>query len=295
MKKLFLWICLILCIFCGCKKVGGKTVTLYFATADGQEMATEQRTVSDSADLLEEAVRELLKGPKSPTLLRTIPEGTELIGTKTEGTVAEINLSEAFDTGSDTERLLARYALIYTACSVEDVKKVKITVNGKPVTSLRDGALLGALGMEDLSEADFGGGARKLITLYFANADGTKLVPEERQVELKEGENAETAAIRAIIEGPSSSSLVPTVSADTQLLSAETREGVCFVNLSRTFYENNTGGTSRETMAVYSIVNSLCALPDVREVRFLIEGETHETFGSLIFSEAFSEDSALVE
>lgn len=292
MKKIIL-LFLSLCLLAGCTNTAKSTVKLYFIGVDGQEILEESRMVRAEGSVLETAVRALLAGPADAGHIRIIPKDTALLGVKMTGTVAEINLSAPFDTGTDEARLLARYTVIYTACAVPDVQKVKLLVEGKPLTSLRDGALLGALGASDLSLSDPGSGTQQLLTLYFSDANATCLLPESRQVTLREGQTAAAAIVTEIIRGPAASHLAPTLSADTRLLSAEIRAGVCFVNVNRAFLEKNAGDAAKETMAVYSIVNSLCTLPEITGVRFLVEGQTVETFGQFELNQGFTENKAL--
>jgi len=292
MKKCIL-LFLVLCLLAGCTPAAKSTVKLYFVDARGQEILEESRAVRAEGSLLETAVHALLQGPREAGHTRIIPKDTALLGIKMKGTVAEINLSAPFDTGTDEARLLARYTVIYTACAVPHVQKVKLLVEGKPLTSLRDGALLGALGASDVSLSDPGSGTPQLLTLYFPDENATCLLPESRQVTLREGTTAAEAIVTEIIRGPSASHLSPALSADTRLLSAEIRAGVCFVNVNRAFFEKNVGDTAKETMAVYAVVNSLCTLPEITEVRFLAEGQTVETFGHFEMNRGFTENTSL--
>ncbi len=294
MKKLLLML-LSVCLMAGCAPKADGEIKLYFAGENGQEIREEVRAVKTEGSLLETAIRALLEGPRETGLTRVIPEDTELLGIKMTGTVAEINLSAPFDTGEDENRLLARYTVIYTACAVPDVQKVKLLVEGKPLMSLRNGEVLGALGAADVSLADPGSGVQQLLTLYFSDANAIYLLPETRQVTLREGQTTAEAIVTEIIRGPAATRLAATVSPDTKVLSAETRAGICFVNVSEAFVKEDTGDAAKETMAVYSIVNSLCALPEIQEVRFLVEGQTIEAFGHFEFSRGFTENKALYQ
>ncbi len=292
MKKICC-ILLSLLLFSGCAPRETLDVNLYFVSRDGQEIKAETRAIPRSGSPLEEAVKALLSGPRSPGLLRSIPEGTKLLGIKKVGTVAEINLSAPFDTGDTARRLLARYTLIYTACGVEEVQKVKLFLEGAPLMSLSTGKPLEALGTADIGTAMPQSGGEILLTLYFPDKAGKYLMPDSRKVTLQDGQTAENAVVAEILRGPSASHLAPAVSEETKLISAETKNGVCFVNMDDTFIENNTGDREKEKMAVYSIVNSLCTLPNVKEVRFLTCGEVVRNFGRLYIDAPLSENKTL--
>ncbi len=291
MKKLLLFI-LALCFLTGCASGPRGRVSLYFA-AGGDEIREESRTVTLEGSVLETAIRALLEGPKKPGMTRVIPKGTELLGITMRGTVAEINLSAPFDTGTDADRLLARYTVIYTASAVREVGKVLLLVDGKPLSSLQTGERLGALGREDLALFSPESGTEALLTLYFTDETASFLLPEARKVSLSEGHSAAEAVVTELVRGPSSSHLAPTLPEEVRVLSAEIRAGVCFVNLSRAFWDVAEEAPKKTALSVYSIVNSLTALPEISEVHFLIEGKTAGKFGQFEFSRGFTENSAL--
>ncbi len=292
MKKIWT-ILLALCILAGCSPKNTANVSLYFVSADGQEIKSETRAVSVDGSRLEEAVKALLEGPEGAGLQRVIPEGTTLKSVKMMGTVAEIDLSAPFDTGDMHTRLLGRYTVIYTACAVEDVQKVKLLTDGKPLTSLKDGEPLGALGTADIAAAMPQSGAQVLLNLYFPDKSGKYLMPDSRKVTLEDGQTPEGAIVTEILRGPTATHLAPAVSEDTQVLSVETKSGVCFVNMDASFVKKNTGDAQKEKMAVYAIVNSLCTLPHVKEVRFLVDGMTVKSFGRLALGANLTENQTL--
>ena len=84
--------------------------------------------------------------------------------------------------------------------------------------------------------------------------------------------------------------LVPVLPQDIKLLSAETKDGVCFVNFSADFISKISGGTTQENLALYSIVNSLCELDKVNKVQILVEGKKPASLGSVDLSQPFEAD-----
>ena len=286
MKKRVMLFILCAALFCGCAKEEMPNASLYFVTADKKEIVSEPRVVAaEGSDLVHATVEALLKGPVGAGMTRIIPTETTLLGVEMVGTVAEVNFSAAFDTGSTEQRLLSRYTVIYTVCALPDVQKARLLVEGKPLTSLRDGTVLGALGAADVSGGDKLVEAAEVVTLYFMDEKSAALVPESRQIILSAGQNLETAAVQEIIRGPRTAGHLPALAPETVVLSVETQEKVCFVNLGANFLTVNA---SHAEMAVYAIVNTLCTFSQIEEVRFLVEGETVETFGNLPLSESFT-------
>lgn len=292
MKKIGIILC-VLCLLTGCAPKTDGEVQLYFTDRHRQVITQETRKVKTEETLIESAIRALLAGPKKIGNRRIIPEGTELLSIQLIGTMAEINLSAAFDTGTAGERLLSRYTLISTACAVAEVQKVKLFVEGKPLTSLEDGSPLGALGAVDVSLTGSGGGIQQLLTLYFPDINATFLVEETRQVTLTEGQSVAYAMVKEILQGPSSGQLAAPFSEKTDVLSVEMREGICFVNMNWAFLAENTGDREREATSLYSIVNALSQLPQVRGVRFLVEGKTVKMFGNHRLTRTYTENEKL--
>ena len=113
-----------------------RTVTLYFADADAQELIEETRPTSATGSDLRAALVELAIGPPSGSdVQRALPEGTVIVGTDIRGGEALVNLSDEFIQGYPSGGAAAEFAvlapLVYTATTVDGVASVRITVNGQ--------------------------------------------------------------------------------------------------------------------------------------------------------------------
>lgn len=129
--------------------------------------------------------------------------------------------------------------------------------------------------------------------LYFADSNIMHLCAEERTIDISEG--AELSVARAVIEGPKSDNLTSLIPADTVINSIETDDfGTCIIDLNDEFI-NFTSGTSMETLSLMSLVNSLCALDSVEEVKINIEGNESAFFGHYSLEEAYKSDMTLVK
>lgn len=117
------------------------------------------------------------------------------------------------------------------------------------------------------------------VTLYFPDMNILNLCAEKRMIET--ADSLEKAVVEAVIAGPQSNDLLPSVTNDIKVLSATIADGssTCVVDLSKEFVLNNTGGTDIETFAIYSIVNSLCQLPGIDNVKINIDGNKNAVFG----------------
>lgn len=276
-------------------------VSLYFANADYNDIGSEKRLITcDSRDSLTEAVmNELIKGPVDTNLRAAIPSGTTLSGTETDELTVTVDLSREFlDYDGDNAKsaeLIARYSIVKTLCGLDGIDKVVITVDDKPLLNSQ-GTPVGALGESDIvfTQSSSENVTQKYMTLYFADDNAQYLTAERRKATLVDN-SLEKTIVTEIIKGPDGSGAYATVPKETKVLSVETKEGICFVNLSEDFINKFSGGTTEATMAIYSIVDSLTELPDTDKVQFLIDGVKVDSFGDYVFSEPFQRDATLIK
>lgn len=116
---------------------------------------------------------------------------------------------------------------------------------------------------------------RHRVTLYFGDKQAMYLIPEEREV-TKGDETLEAVIVRELIKGPQKAGSTRTIPDGTRLLSVSVVNGVAYVNFSREFQTKHWGGSAGERMTIYSVVNSLCKLPGIQKVQFLLEGNRQE-------------------
>lgn len=297
-KALSLLICFVLCFAAGCHRsdVGKKTVTLYFPDSEKKNMVSEERVVPDGEeDLLMFAVNALIMGPESEESKKAMPDGTRILGLELSDNIATVNLSAQFNTGSRIDKLWSRYALINTLCDIKGVSKTQILVEGEVITSISSNEPLGPMGKEDIvTDITQVTNDTTVATLYFADENAMYLVPESREIVLKEGEKLETAIAQALLLGPKNDRLYSALPQGVKVLSTETKDGICFLNLSAEFSAAGMGG-STEMLAVYSVVNTLCDIEGVEKVQILVEGKKIDEFGHLSLSESLERNKDVLK
>lgn len=132
------------------------------------------------------------------------------------------------------------------------------------------------------------------LTLYFPNLNYDAVVPHERKAEVKKGEILEKVIFEELQKGPDSTGTGSIIPDGTRLLSVETKDGICYLNLSPEFVDNNPGGTAFEGVLINSIVNSLTELPQIKKVQFLINGEKREVYTHVVFDEPFERNESFI-
>lgn len=118
-------------------------VTLYFASADGESLAPEVRTIEKVEGIARAAMTELIKGPTPGSgLLPTIPQGTSLldINVREDGLCIVDFSSELLGdvSGQVIGEELMVYSIVNTLTEFPAVERVEFRVEGQLVESLGD-------------------------------------------------------------------------------------------------------------------------------------------------------------
>lgn len=117
-------------------------ITLYFADAkDPTKLRKKTESITYTNKTLEKVVMEkLIEGPSSFDGMKgTVPAGTKIITSSIYDGVCYINLNDAFINNQDNEitEQVVLYSIVDSLCSLEDVTKVQITVNGETTGKIR--------------------------------------------------------------------------------------------------------------------------------------------------------------
>ena len=280
MRKTALCLALLCLLFlpAGCGEREEDPYFLYYREADlsfaagGGVFQTETVyfTEAESADpraLAEALLTELLKGPFDETLKSPIPAGTALLSLKLDGSRALVDLSAAYGSLSGVALTLADCAVVMTLTQIPEILSVEITVRGQEL-AYREQPLLSAREMLLFPEED----VISTVTaeLYFLDAGG-RLTPEERVLDLYEGDTQVSAVAQALERGPENRELTSALPEGFQVKSVWQEEDICYVNRSSALLEEI--GESAVRTALEALENSLGSLESVEEIRFLVDGE----------------------
>ncbi len=117
---------------------------------------------------------------------------------------------------------------------------------------------------------------KETVTLYFSDDQAQCLKPEKREVVIK-NESVEEVVVKELINGPVDPELRRTIPGEAKLLSVTVSGGVARVNFSQEFKTKHWGGSTGETLTLYSVVDTLAELPGITSVQFMLEGEKMDT------------------
>lgn len=303
MKKIlkFLPFLLVLITFSACKNEG-KGYTVYFKNADGNRLFSEERIMEDGedaskAEIVGFLINELTKSPNTEGGMNALPDKTKLLSTKIRGKTAVLDLSRDYYKNRDVDELLARLAIVNTVCAVDGIENVRINIEGKALVSTTTGAEIGLISRNNVATGpqDSEITEKEIVIIYYPDKSAERLVAESREIELHASLSVEKLIISELTKAPENENLVQVIPSDTKVISAETNDGVCFVNLSGDFVSKVESSSSSTTLALYSIVNSLTELDSINSVQILIDGKTGVEFGNYVLDVPLERNRNLIE
>ena len=267
---------------------------LYFREADldrapgGDALRAEQVYLEgasgwDAARLAEALLTKLIDGPEDLTLKSTLPVGTTLLSVTVDGSRASVDLSAAYRTLSGVALTLADYAITLTLTQLHAITSVTITVRGQEL-AYRDTHNFSARDLLLSTDEDVVGTIP--VSLYFLDKDGL-LIPEDRMLDLYEGDTQVAAVVKAMENGPERKGLSVPLPEGFHVLSVWQEEETCYVNLPSAALETLTGDIPLKT-ALQALGWSLCSLESVEEVRFLVDGEFARSYGDVSVEEVYT-------
>jgi len=256
------------------------------------EPVSDLTDVSESVGML---LQRLIDGPSGGRLRSAIPNEitsvTYIIGSQTVG----VNFDGSYDDIPQDRKLLCEAAVVRTLCSLDSVYAVSFSVEGQPLCDSQ-GIPVGLLTPDSFVENDgamINAYERAELHLFFADESGQKLVEKAETVTYNSNISMDRLVVENIIQGPRSTDAFATINPATVVNSVTTRDGVCYVNLSKDYLNKITNVTDK--VMLYSIVNSLTRLGNINKVQILIDGETNARLGEIELSKLFERNLEMID
>lgn len=247
-------------------------------------------------ELVNELLMELATPPGTSDSKVAKPESVTVDRAELADGNLVLRFSESYREMDRVTEVLCRAAYVRTLTQIPDVDTVEFYLGDEPLTDVK-GVEIGKMTGEDFidnTDEEISAYQVETITLYFANKAGDKLVPVTQSAVLDTNVSKERNIVEKLLKGPTSENVIGTIPEGTKLLGVSTEEGICYVNLSEEYLTPLPDVT--ENVSLFSIVNSLCELPNVEQVQFAINGDSERTFiEDVTFSVPFRENKKLVE
>lgn len=118
-----------------------------------------------------------------------------------------------------------------------------------------------------------------MVSLYFNQKDTNTLVPEPRNIDVKElTKDPYNTLIKLLIQGPKNDKLEKLIPDGTKINKIELKKGILQIDLSKEFIDNHKEGIEAESRTIYSIVNTVSCLNEVEAVKIIIDGKEDACF-----------------
>ena len=238
---------------------------------------SEKLVLSEDGDAVEQIVLACLSAPGDQGMRSAFPEKTALLDyTLFEGELT-VNLSQEYGALFGPQLTIAEGCMTLSLCQIQGVENVTLLSGGKKNTNSER-----ETGMR---ERDFvlDGKALQAVerefTLYFSDGSTSYVVPETRNVVIRENESPERYVVEQLVKGPESRALLPTIPEGTKLLTIVTEQRKCYVNFSEELADGIGDDMSKRALLYYSVANSLTELDGIFEVEILVNGNP---YGNLV-------------
>lgn len=270
-----------------------KDVEFYYIESSSSLLKPEKRQFvgESNADILSLVLAAMKESPKTEGFVKAIPDTIQFNKANIDKGIVTLDVSSDYNQMKAGEEVICRSAIVWTLTSLDFVDHIRITVDGQELVK-NNKEPIGLMNRENVVINPIVSPEPKkykTVKLYFSNEDATALETEERQIEVSPNQPEEKGIMEQLIIGPKKQGLNATVPSETKIRDITTTEdGICYVDLSSEFVTKHSGGATAEMLTIYSIVDSLTELENVKKVQFLIEGEKQEEYkGHMDFSKPF--------
>ena len=115
------------------------------------------------------------------------------------------------------------------------------------------------------------------VKVYYPDDSGMRLVEVEREIIIDDSTDKYTAAVETLLNDPGEENLTKIFPNNAAIRSVEVADGLAVVDLDGGILKNFVGGSTGEEFLVGSVVDTLTNFPEVKQVKFLVDGQEIET------------------
>ena len=252
---------------------------IYYLYSDGITLITEnyETDETDTNKLVKEILDKMLY-PDSEEHLSVYRSNFIADKFIVEEKVVYVYFSDGYLMMNDVEEVLFRSALVKTLCQIEGIDYVSFYINEQPLTN-DSGNVIGLMSAVDFIEStddSLDNLQWSEMTLYFADDAGQNLVCEKKKVAYKKNASIEQVVLENLIAGPDVKGAKRTLPKGLRIIGVSVKDGICYVNFDSSFLNAMVDVSADVT--IYSIVNSLCELPNIKQVQILVNGSSEKNF-----------------
>lgn len=257
------------------------TVKLYFSDENGRYLVEETRSrfFTFESDIPAYVLQQLLAGPQEDHALAALPEGTSLLGVQTEGGVCTVNFSEEFLLNRPQSYEQARmvvFSVVNSLTELPEIESVRILCAGEPVESGYDLDLTQPLCRDEAVMSGPVSSGSFDANLYVVLNDREALATVPTYVRRSDSRLLALDVLNALIAFKGINGYENPIPNGTLVVDLTEDDGLCQVTFNSSFALCDTDPEAA-TLAVRSVVATLCALDGIDRVRIQVynSGLTH--------------------
>ena len=314
MRNRILWmVCLqlaLLCFLAGCavhedteSDSGG--FCLYFISSTGdsyEKVPYELKNKDDTLAAVTEIIHELSDSEQFNTdQYKAALQGVGLDSVEFDEGNVTIDFEEGYSKLSSLNEGMIRTAIVKSVLQLDKVESVTFSVNGASLLD-QEGAPVGPMNdqsfiLEDDEEDVYSG--QQDVVLYYANEEGTQLIPYHTKINSKDNEPFEKIVIESLLKEPSAQDsqseekMISPLNEDLKVNQTQVLNNICYVDLNEEI-ENLVPGV-KEEVTIYAMVDSLASINPIYQIQFTVNGEKRSTLNNVKnFDSLFSANLVLV-
>ena len=293
---------LVSAVLCGCGKEQQPQGTFSISYLDKEQtkivrMSYEpDANLSDTEILVRELIDVLSTDSGDVDYVRPIPEGVTVTQTllKDDGDL-KVYFNDAYYMMDAVQEMLCRLALVQTLTQVEGVDCLEFFVDHEPLLDTK-GNQVGEMTVDDFvvnPGEQINSIQHASLDLYFSNPSGDGLLLETQRVYYNSNVSLEKLVIEHLIAGPKMNDAIASIPPETSLVNVSVADRICYVSLDDGFRTQNYN--VQEPIVIYSLVNSLTALPHIDKVQISVNGDTSGVYREgMALSTIYEEDLSYV-
>ncbi|MCR5655904.1 MAG: GerMN domain-containing protein [Butyrivibrio sp.] len=274
------------CLISACRKSelvdDGKKIQVYYLNSEETGIIFQDYEVKadlfDTNAVIDELLVQMETMPDKLEYEAPISGVVHMLSYTLNGGLLTLNFDGRYDENDKTTEILDRAAIVRTLIQVEGVDYITFMVMGKPLTD-SNGNIVGNMSADSFvynAGNEINTYEKVELVLYFATEDGTELIPVYRSVVYNSNILMQRLAIEQLLGGPNTDLAYPTLNPQTKINSVSVRDGVCYVDFDSNFLVSN--GHVKPEVAIYSLVNTICAITDTNKVQISVGGNTDSLF-----------------
>lgn len=297
-KLLIAAACVILLNGCGEKKKDSSGYQVYFTNEEGNALLSSSYQIKgdDTLECIREIWKKMKESMNGSGQVSLVPQGLEIQELDLTDGQLTLTFNTEYSKLSAVQEVLLRAGIVEGVTQFQEVRTVVFHI-GEDVLKSHNGEPVGAMTRSSFINNPVGINSYQYaaLTLYFANAEGNKIVKELRNVHYSTNTTLEKVVMEQLTVGPMNGKLSPILNDTVKVLDVKIAEKTCTLNLNQAFLDT-AKGTNDPAVVLYALVDSLCDNLSVDKVQFQVEGSSEMIYGdSLSLAGPFHRNSEIIE